>query len=85
MGDYYFTPERLRVKQGGKVSWRWPSAAGDQHDVKATDAPQGAKKFQSDLAASDYSYSRRLKKRGVYKFICTLHPDSMRQRIRVVR
>ena len=83
--DYFFTPERLRVKQGGKVTWRWPSTAGEPHDVKATKVPRGAKKFQSDLAASDYSYRRTFRKRGRYTIICSLHPDNMRQAIRVVR
>ena len=77
------TPKRLTVAANTKITWRWPSAPGDQHDVKLTRAPKGVKKFQSPLAGSDYSYSRRLKKVGRYTVICSLHPDSMRQSIRV--
>ena len=32
-----------------------------------------------------YSYRRTFRKRGRYTIICSLHPDNMRQAIRVVR
>jgi plastocyanin len=83
VGDYFLKPADLSVAAGTKVTWRWPKSPGDQHDVKLTKGPKGVKRFHSELAASDYSFSRRLRKKGKYTVICTLHPDTMRQKIKV--
>jgi plastocyanin len=83
VGDYFLRPGRLTVAPGTKITWRWPKSPGDQHDVKLTKGPKGVKRFHSELAASDYSFRRTLRKKGSYTVICTLHPDSMRQRIKV--
>ena len=40
------------------------------------------KKFQSEAAATDYSYKRKFTKSGTYKLVCTLH-EEMRMTIRV--
>ena len=34
--------------------------AGDVHDVKLKTGPKGVKKFQSEAAATDYSFKRKL-------------------------
>ena len=79
VGDYFFKPRRLAFGGKVKITWKWPGSPGDQHDVKLRKGPKGVKKFQSKLAASDYSFARTLSVSGTYKLICTLHPDSMRQ------
>ena len=84
VGDYFLTPERLSVPKGSTITWRWPSAPGDLHDVYSQRRPRGVKRFKSRLAASDYRYRRKLTKPGRYVIICTLHPQ-MRQTIRVRR
>ena len=86
IGDNSFTPDAPKVKAGTLVTWKWPGyeEAGDVHDVKLKSAPKGVKKFHSEPASSDYSFKRKLKKPGKYKFVCTLHED-MRLTIRVKR
>lgn len=84
VGDYFFSPEQLSVPKGSTITWRWPSAAGDQHDVVSARRPKGVKKFRSQLAASDYRYRRTLTKPGRYVIVCSLHAQ-MRQTIRVRR
>jgi plastocyanin len=86
IGDNFFAPASVKVKRGTLVTWRWPSfeQAGDVHDVKLKSAPRNVAKFHSQPAASDYSFKRKLKVPGKYKFVCTLHED-MRLTIRVVR
>jgi plastocyanin len=87
VGDFYFAPERLSVPVNSRVQWKWPSVPGDLHDVKLTRTPKGVKRFQSQLAASDYKYPRKPKKLtvpGRYVVICTLHPQ-MTTTIRVRR
>jgi plastocyanin len=82
--DYSLTPGKLTVPVNSTITWKWPSVAGDSHDVKLTKTrPKGVKAFQSDIAASDFSFKRKLKVKGKYVVICSLHPTSMRQTITV--
>ena len=82
VGDDYYGPARLTVKPGTKVRWVWLAENGNSHDVKLVRAPHGVKRFHSASAATDYSFSRKLTKRGSYKIVCTLHQD-MTMSIRV--
>jgi plastocyanin len=84
--DNYYLADDLTVKRGAVVTWRWPGAgaAGDVHDVKLKSGPKGVKKFQSEAAATDYRFRRKLKVPGRYRIVCTLH-DEMTMKIRVKR
>jgi plastocyanin len=84
--DNYFLKDDLTVGRGTTVTWRWPGAdeAGDVHDVKLKSGPKGVKKFQSEAAATDYTYKRKLKVPGRYRIVCTLH-EEMTMKIRVRR
>jgi plastocyanin len=84
LGDDFFSPHKLTVRKGTKVTWRWPSFenSGNVHDVKLVSAPKGFKKFHSESAASDLSISRKLTKKGKYLLVCTFH-DGMDETIRV--
>jgi plastocyanin len=83
VGDYFLAPGKTTVRPGTKVTWKWLSSNGDTHDVKLKKGPKGVKKFHSQYATSDYSYSKTLKKKGKYTVICTLHPTQMHQVITV--
>jgi plastocyanin len=74
----------LPAGRGTIVTWKWPGfdEAGDVHDVKLKSGPRGVKKFHSQPAATDYSFKRKLRLPGKYKFVCTLH-EEMRMTIRV--
>jgi plastocyanin len=84
VGDNYFTAKSLTVKRGTKVTWRWPGydQAGDVHDVKLMAGPKGVKKFHSEAASTDYSYSRKLTVPGKYRLGCSLH-EGMRMTVKV--
>ena len=71
--DNYYEPARLTVRQNTIVKWQWPITTGDTHDVTLKKGPKGVKKFQSEIAASDYSYKYRFKVAGKYHIICSLH------------
>jgi plastocyanin len=77
LGDNYFAPKTVSVKRNTTVKWRWPGfdQAGDVHDVKLKSGPKGERKFQSEAAATDYTYKRKLKTPGTYKIVCTLHHE----------
>ena len=84
VGDDYYSPAKLTVKKGTKIRWSWLDGNQDNHDVRLKSGPKGVKKFASDLAASDYSYSKRLTVPGTYKIYCSLHA-TMKQTIVVKR
>jgi len=84
IGDNFFAPDSLKVAKGTKIVWKWPSIAGDIHDVKLKKGPKGVKKFHSEFAASEYSFARTLKTSGKYTIICTIH-QGMRMTITVKR
>jgi plastocyanin len=81
VGDNFYAPEKLTVKPGTKVTWRWPSEVGDTHDVKFQRGPKGVPHYQSEPAAADYRYAKLLTKLGTYKIICTFHEGEMEQTI----
>ena len=82
--DNFFAPDALTVPKETKIIWRWPSSPGDIHDVYLARRPEGVKRFHSQLAASDYSFARRLKKAGRYTLVCTIHAG-MRMTVKVRR
>jgi plastocyanin len=84
--DNYYLKDDLTVRRGTVITWRWPGfdEAGDVHDVKLKSGPKGVKKFQSEPAATDYTFKRKLTVPGRYRIICTLH-EEMTMKIRVRR
>lgn len=84
VGDDYFSPGKVTVKKGTKIRWAWLEGNQDNHDVRLKSGPRGVKKFKSDLAASDYSFSKKLTVPGTYKIYCSLHA-TMRETIVVKR
>jgi plastocyanin len=73
--DNFYSPLKLDVPVDSTVTWKWPTVPGDVHDVFSAKRPKGAKKFHSELAASDYSFKRKLTTPGTYKVICTIHEE----------
>jgi plastocyanin len=84
VGDDYYLPAKLTVKKGTKVKWSWIAGNSDTHDVRLGSGPHGVKKFKSGLAASDYSFSKKLTVPGTYKIYCSLHKE-MKETIVVKR
>jgi plastocyanin len=73
--DYYLSPSKLKVTPRSTITFKWPSVEGDTHNVALVKGPKGVKHWHSQYASSDYSYKRKLRKKGRYKIICQLHPD----------
>jgi plastocyanin len=83
VADDYFSPAKMaNVKRGRTVVWRWLAVNGNTHDVKLKKGPKGFKRFHSDPATADFSFKRKLTKKGRYVVICTFHED-MRMTITV--
>ena len=83
--DYAFSRTKLTVPRRSNIVWKWPSLenAGEPHNVSLKKRPKGVKHWESEIADSDYTYKRKLRKRGTYKIVCELHPYDMRMTIRV--
>jgi plastocyanin len=75
VGDDYYGPTKLTVKKNTTIKWLWIEDNTNSHDVKLSSGPKGVKKFHSESAASDYTFSEKLKAAGTYKIVCTLHQD----------
>ncbi len=81
VGDDFFVksgkPRTVSVAKGTTVKWNWKGS--DQHNVVVQ---KGPKKFQSALKTKG-SFQRKLKKRGTYKIICSIHAPDMRMTLKV--
>jgi plastocyanin len=66
--DNFFKPKKVTVEVGDRVTWKWDGYVA--HNVTVEKGPQ---KFKSKTQA-DGTFSRVIKKAGVYRIVCTLHP-----------
>jgi plastocyanin len=85
--DDFYAPDSVRVKKLGKVRWDW-TPVFNNHNVTLRKGPSGVKKsdFRSQTTSSPaYSFTKKFKKAGKYKFYCTVHPDVMRMTVTVHR
>ncbi len=83
VGDNYFVRKgaapTVTVKKGTTVRWVWKGKA--PHNVYVTAGPQ---KFDSGAPAVRDKLRKRLKERGTYTIICTIHAgDGMVMKLRV--
>ncbi len=75
MGDLFFKKSSITINSGDTVKWRWVGAA--PHDVTVT---RGPRKFHSKTQTKG-TYSKKLRKRGTYRYICTVHAKQMKGKI----
>ena len=68
VNDNFFKPTRVKVVVGDKVVWKWKGVVA--HNVTVEKGPQ---KFHSTTKV-DGKFSRVIKKPGVYRIVCTIHP-----------
>jgi plastocyanin len=68
--DNFFEPRSINIRKGEKVVWVWK---GDNpHNITFTKVPRTASKKGADTRRAG-RWSRRFKKRGFYKYVCTIH------------
>jgi len=80
--DYYVragSPPTVTVKKGTIVKWNWRGSR--RHNVVVQEGPA---RFQSALKRSG-SYSRKMRKAGTYRIVCSLHAPDMAMTLRVKR
>jgi plastocyanin len=81
IGDDYYVRNSgvptVTVKKGTIVKWNW--TGHDQHNVVVSKGPAH---FQSSLKTKG-SFKRKLKKKGTYTIICSIHAPDMRMKLKV--
>jgi plastocyanin len=80
--DYYVragSPPTVTVKKGTTVKWNWRGSR--QHNVVVQSGPVN---FQSALKRSG-SYSRKMKRLGTYRIVCSIHAPDMAMTLKVRR
>ena len=82
--DDYYSPTKLTIKSGDKIKYKWGDN-GNPHNVTLESGPKKVKKkdFTSATGSIGIKFNRTFKKAGTYKFICTVHPDVMKQTVKV--
>ena len=86
VGDDYFSPTTLKIHVGDKVNWKWKDAS-DSHNVTLTKGPVKKKDYKKKFTSATGSYGIKFKptfkKKGTYTFICTIHPTTMQETVKV--
>jgi plastocyanin len=76
LGDDWFVrdarPTTVTVDRGDTVRWRWTGR--NSHNVQVQ---RGPARFQSSVKRSG-TYSKRLRRRGTYRIVCSIHQPDMR-------
>jgi hypothetical protein len=75
---FRFASPRLSVPRGATLRWRFPDKT--VHNVTLANGPIG---FASLNLGGGATFSERLKKPGVYRLFCSLHPVAMQQVVTV--
>jgi plastocyanin len=79
VGDDFFDPASKTVASGTKVKFNW--IGSDKHDVVKKKGPGGD--FGSGATDDPgVNFSKKFKKRGTYKIICTIH-EEMKMKLKV--
>jgi plastocyanin len=78
--DYSFGPERVRVRAGSTLRWKFDDYV--LHDVTVANGPRG---FSSPNSNNGDVFRVKLKTPGRYQLFCTLHPLAMSAEVRVAK
>jgi plastocyanin len=79
--DNYFvregSPPTVRVDRNDTVVWEWKGR--NPHNVTVT---RGPVRFHSRNKTSG-TYRKKMRRRGTYRIVCTIHAPSMRMTLKV--
>jgi plastocyanin len=80
LGDSFFAPSSKTIARGTTVRFKW--IGRKRHNVKKTRGPGAGFKSRTTRARG-VNYAKRFTKRGTYRMICTIHPETMRLKLAV--
>lgn len=76
--DNFFKPDRVVIKKGEKVTWRWKGS--NPHNV-AIKKPGTNKVVKRSTVKTEGSYTTRFRSTGKWPVLCEIHPRSMTMRV----
>ena len=80
LGDNFFSPSSKTISSGTKVNFNWTGKK--RHNVFKKAGPGGG--FVSTTTKRDgINFSKRFSRSGIYRLICTVHPEEMKMRLTV--
>jgi plastocyanin len=82
--DNFFAPRSRTVQRNDSVRFDW-SRAENPHNVIWRSSPRRARRPRNCSLRTTGACTRTFRKRGTYRYVCTIHllSDDMRGRIRV--
>jgi plastocyanin len=80
VGDNFFKPRSKTFNGATSVTWKWTGHR--RHNVHFTKAPRGVKKPRGCGARKSGKCTRKLKKKGTYRYVCVFH-GSMTGKVRI--
>ncbi|HWO16668.1 MAG TPA: plastocyanin/azurin family copper-binding protein [Solirubrobacterales bacterium] len=80
LGDNFFSPSEKTVAVGTKVRFNW--TGGNRHNVTKSSGPGGG--FASRTTrVNGVNFAKKFTKAGIYRLICTIHPATMKLKLKV--
>src|SRR5688500_14277168 len=76
--DDFFKPQRVVIKKGGQVTWRWRGS--NPHNV-AIKRPGTNKVVKRSATKTRGSYTTRFRSTGRWRVLCEIHPQNMTMRV----
>jgi plastocyanin len=72
--DDFFSPKRRTISSGDSVRWVWRE--DNPHNVRFRKVPSGASKRPGSTTKSSGTFVRKFRRRGTYRYVCTIHEDA---------
>ena len=80
LGDNFFSPSSKTIGAGTKVRFNWTGSR--RHNVTKKRGPGGG--FASVTTRSNgVHFAKTFNKPGIYRMVCTIHPEEMRLKLTV--
>ena len=76
--DNFFKPDRVVIKKGGQVTWRWRGS--NPHNV-AIKKPGTNRVVKRSTVKTEGSYTTRFRSTGRWRVLCEIHPRNMTMRV----
>jgi plastocyanin len=80
VGNNFLSPAKKTIAAGTKLEFRW--VGGVRHHIVKTQGPGGPIQ-EPATSRRGVNLARTFNRRGVYKFICTIHPTEMHLKLTV--
>ena len=76
--DDFFKPDRVTIKKGDRVLWRWRGE--NPHNV-ALKKPNRSNVAVRSAIKTDGKFSHRFRRVGTWRVLCEVHPVDMRMKV----